>query len=94
LSVQVARSVAWGLLLVSLPLAFWLSTWFAVMVLAYLLLNLAYTRWLKHIAIVDVMVLAERYGGGGHRKAAGASLAGSLADVQEQVLAEARRALG
>jgi phosphoesterase RecJ-like protein len=48
----------------------------------------------RSVGDVDVMVLAERYGGGGHRKAAGASLAGSLADVQEQVLAEARRALG
>ena len=42
---------------------------------------------------VDAAALAERFGGGGHRKAAGASLEGGLADVQETVLAEARAAL-
>ena len=48
----------------------------------------------RSVGDVDVMQLAEQFGGGGHRKAAGASLAGTLADVQEQVLAEARRVLG
>ena len=47
----------------------------------------------RSVGDVDVMLLAQRFGGGGHRKAAGASLAGALADVQEQVLTEARRAL-
>jgi len=39
---------------------------------------------------VDVAELAHRFGGGGHRKAAGASLEGSLAEAQAQVLAAAR----
>jgi phosphoesterase RecJ-like protein len=48
----------------------------------------------RSVGDVDVMLLAQQFGGGGHRKAAGASLPGALADVQEQVLAEARRVLG
>jgi phosphoesterase RecJ-like protein len=47
----------------------------------------------RSVGAVDAMELARRFGGGGHRKAAGASLVGTLADVQEQVLAEARRIL-
>jgi phosphoesterase RecJ-like protein len=42
---------------------------------------------------VDAAGLAQQFGGGGHHKAAGASLEGSVAEVQTQVLAEARRAL-
>ena len=47
----------------------------------------------RSVGDVDVMELAQQFGGGGHRKAAGASLAGALADVQDRVLAEARRVL-
>lgn len=43
---------------------------------------------------VDVAELAHRFGGGGHVKAAGASLEGSLGDVQATVLAAARAYLG
>jgi phosphoesterase RecJ-like protein len=39
---------------------------------------------------VDVADLAQRFGGGGHVKAAGASLDGAMGDVQETVLAAAR----
>ena len=42
---------------------------------------------------VDVADLAHRFGGGGHKRAAGASLEGSIADVQQQVLAVAREYL-
>lgn len=47
----------------------------------------------RSVGSVDAMELARQFGGGGHRKAAGASLAGTLADVQDRVLAEARRVL-
>ena len=43
---------------------------------------------------VDVAALAHQFGGGGHHRAAGASLAGSMADVEEQVLQAARHFLG
>jgi len=42
---------------------------------------------------VDVADLAHPFGGGGHKKAAGASFEGSIADVQERVLAAAREYL-
>ncbi len=42
---------------------------------------------------VDVAALAHQFGGGGHHRAAGASLAGTMADVEEQVLNAARRFL-
>lgn len=47
----------------------------------------------RSMAGVDVSELAGQFGGGGHRKAAGASLAGSLAEVQATVLAAARAVL-
>jgi len=42
---------------------------------------------------VDVAELSHQFGGGGHKRAAGASLDGSIADVQQQVLAAARQYL-
>jgi len=42
---------------------------------------------------VDAAELARRFGGGGHRRAAGADLALPLAQVEERVLAEVRRIL-
>src|SRR5881409_3883255 len=47
----------------------------------------------RSLGDVDVAELAHRFGGGGHRKAAGASLEGSLAEAQAQVLAAAREYL-
>ncbi|HJQ20409.1 MAG TPA: DHH family phosphoesterase [Gemmatimonadaceae bacterium] len=42
---------------------------------------------------VDVNAFARKFGGGGHARAAGALIAGSLDDVRERVLAEARGVL-
>jgi phosphoesterase RecJ-like protein len=42
---------------------------------------------------VDAAEIAQGFGGGGHRKAAGASAEGSLAEVHERVLEAARRYL-
>ena len=44
----------------------------------------------RSLGDVDVAELAHRFGGGGHTKAAGASLEGTMATVQERVLAAAR----
>jgi 4-hydroxybenzoate polyprenyltransferase len=46
------------LLIASLSLGYWLSPEFAIVLAAYFLLNLVYSKWLKHIPIVDVLVLA------------------------------------
>ncbi len=58
LPVPVAVAAAAVLLLFTFPLAYQLSHGFAAVCLGYFLLNLAYSRWLKHIPIVDVLVLA------------------------------------
>lgn len=49
---------------------------------------------LRSVGDVDVAAFAKAYGGGGHTKAAGLSLTGSLAEVQATVLKAAREYLG
>ncbi|HEU4681093.1 MAG TPA: bifunctional oligoribonuclease/PAP phosphatase NrnA [Gemmatimonadales bacterium] len=49
---------------------------------------------LRSVGDVDVAAFAKPYGGGGHTKAAGLSLTGSLAEVQAAVLKAAREYLG
>jgi phosphoesterase RecJ-like protein len=44
----------------------------------------------RSMGAVDVAALAHEFGGGGHHRAAGASLAGTMADVEEKVLTAAR----
>jgi 4-hydroxybenzoate polyprenyltransferase len=61
LPASTARLAAWALILLSFPLAFLLSPGFALLLLVYFALNLAYTRWLKHVAIIDVFILASFY---------------------------------
>ena len=55
-------TAAWvaGIVLVLIALigGYLLSAPFAMVVAAYFLLNLAYSKWLKHMLIVDVLVLA------------------------------------
>lgn len=58
LSVKAAWIGAALIVLVCLPLAYLLSPGFAVVLVAYLLINLAYSRWLKHIPILDVFIIA------------------------------------
>jgi 4-hydroxybenzoate polyprenyltransferase len=59
---QLPLSVAWTacsvLVIVTLTLGAWLSLDFAIVLAAYFLINLAYSKWLKHIPILDVLVLA------------------------------------
>jgi 4-hydroxybenzoate polyprenyltransferase len=49
------------ILLLGLPLAYLESPMFFGLVLVYILLNLAYTKWFKHVAILDVIILAGFY---------------------------------
>lgn len=58
LPVKVAVIALVILLAISLPLAYLLSPNLAYVEVAYLLLMLAYSRWLKHIPLVDVLVIA------------------------------------
>jgi 4-hydroxybenzoate polyprenyltransferase len=58
-------STAWVcaviLLLIAFPAAYWLSPGFALISLIYLLLNLTYSTWLKHIVLLDIIILASFY---------------------------------
>ena len=47
-----------GIMLVCLPVSFWLDVYFGGIVLTYFVLMLAYSFWLKNVVIVDVMVVA------------------------------------
>ena len=59
---ELSQAAAWvaGIFLVALtlPLSWMLSPSFAGVLVVYFLLNLAYSRWLKHVPILDVMILA------------------------------------
>ncbi|OGO26168.1 MAG: phosphoribose diphosphate--decaprenyl-phosphate phosphoribosyltransferase [Chloroflexi bacterium RBG_16_54_11] len=61
LKVSTARIAAVVLALVFFIPAIWLSPTFALIGLTYLVLNLAYSNWLKHSPILDVMTLASFY---------------------------------
>ncbi len=58
LPVNVAWAAAVGLVIITLPLAYWLAPGFAAVLATYLVINLAYSKWLKHIPIVDVFIIA------------------------------------
>ncbi|MBE3143728.1 MAG: decaprenyl-phosphate phosphoribosyltransferase [Planctomycetes bacterium] len=61
LPIPVAGIVAIVLLVVACTLAYILSKGFFLIILVYLLVNLAYSTWLKHIPLIDVIVLASFY---------------------------------
>jgi 4-hydroxybenzoate polyprenyltransferase len=58
LTPRVAVAVAAALIVVGLALAVRLSPRFALAALAYVVLLVAYSAWLKHVVIVDVLVVA------------------------------------
>lgn len=43
---------------VSIPVALWLDGGFSLILFSYLLLNIAYSFYLKHLVIIDVLVIA------------------------------------
>lgn len=61
LPMSIARLTVGLILLVTIPLAYLLSPFFAVALVTYFLLNMAYTVKLKHIPILDVFALASFY---------------------------------
>lgn len=58
LPIRVALVASIILVVITLPLAYLLSPWFALIAFIYFALNLAYSTWLKHIAILDVLLVA------------------------------------
>jgi 4-hydroxybenzoate polyprenyltransferase len=61
LSARTAVIAAVVIILVVFPLAFLLSPLFTLFALIYLLINLTYSVWLKHVPIIDVLILAVLY---------------------------------
>jgi 4-hydroxybenzoate polyprenyltransferase len=61
LSVRAAWAFASVLLMVAFPVAFWLSPGFALITVLYLVLNLFYSKWIKHVVLLDIILLASLY---------------------------------
>ncbi|MBE0699837.1 MAG: decaprenyl-phosphate phosphoribosyltransferase [Anaerolineaceae bacterium] len=68
LPIPIAIVAAVGILLVTFPISFMLSPGFFFITVIYFLENLAYSNWLKHIPLIDVLMIALgfvlRVGGG------------------------------
>ncbi|MGD0004364.1 MAG: decaprenyl-phosphate phosphoribosyltransferase [Anaerolineaceae bacterium] len=58
LSVKFAIIATVIILLICFPIAFFLSDEFALVVLVYFLINLAYSTLLKHVPLIDVLIIA------------------------------------
>ena len=58
LPVKVAWIAAIGLIIILIPVSLFLSPGFALMAVAYFILNLLYSKWLKHIPLLDVFSIA------------------------------------
>jgi 4-hydroxybenzoate polyprenyltransferase len=58
LSVSAARIAAAALFVLSVGAGFVLEPYFGVVLLGYMVLNLLYSFWLKHVPIIDVLILA------------------------------------
>ncbi len=71
LSKLVAVVMAIVLPLIALPLAYLLNPWFGLILLIYWLQNILYSMWLKHIVILDILLIALGFT---YRVAAGATL--------------------
>ncbi len=61
LPIPVAIGAAVALLLITFPSAYLLSPGFFIVAVTYFLLNIAYSSWLKHIPLLDVLFLASFY---------------------------------
>ncbi len=61
LPISIAWITAIVILALALPAAYLLSPEFAAICVFYFILNLTYSKWLKHITLLDIMVLASFY---------------------------------
>jgi len=61
LPVNVALTTALLLTIIAIPLAYFLSPWFALILAVYLANNLLYSRWLKHVSILDVLIISSGF---------------------------------
>jgi len=61
LPIPVALITALLLIVISIPLGFLLSPVFALILTSYLVINLLYSRWLKHVSILDVLIISSGF---------------------------------
>jgi 4-hydroxybenzoate polyprenyltransferase len=61
LPIRVAYILVAVLLVITIPLSFWLSPAFGIVALVYFFINFAYSTWLKHIPLIDVLIIAACY---------------------------------
>src|SRR5688500_17786001 len=61
LPVNVALTTALLLTFISLPLGYLLSPLFALVLAAYFIINLLYSHWLKHVSILDVLIVSSGF---------------------------------
>jgi 4-hydroxybenzoate polyprenyltransferase len=61
LPIHVAVTAAVVILLLTFPISYFISFEFSLIALAYFLINLAYSKWLKHIPLLDVLILASGF---------------------------------
>ncbi len=61
LSIPVALTAAWILTFIATVIGYLLSPMFAFFLALYLVTNLLYSRWLKHISILDVLIVSSGF---------------------------------
>jgi len=61
LPVTVAMTAAFILALVSLILGYFLAPYLAGVIALYFVINLMYSRWLKHVPILDVLIISSGF---------------------------------
>lgn len=61
LPINVAWVAAIVLIVIILPLAYLLSTAFCIIISTYLVTNILYSRWLKHVPILDVIIVSSGF---------------------------------
>jgi 4-hydroxybenzoate polyprenyltransferase len=61
LPVSTAWIAAVALIFISFPAAYLLSPVFALIALIYVVLNLIYSKWIKHVTLLDIIILASFY---------------------------------
>ncbi|NTU55879.1 MAG: UbiA prenyltransferase family protein, partial [Anaerolineales bacterium] len=58
LPIGVATTAAVILAVAALALGYLLEPWFAAAVAVYFVINLLYSRWLKHVPVLDVLIIS------------------------------------
>jgi 4-hydroxybenzoate polyprenyltransferase len=61
LPASAAQTAALLFTVLALPLAYLLSPMFALILVVYLVINLLYSRWLKHVSILDVLIISSGF---------------------------------